>query len=138
MAATFRALSDAKQQERIAAQHVVDASSQWDVIEERVEESQGLLKGWAKATLEERREMLGWWAIHVELHVEDSATRAGRNATSRSDVLVLSHAAKAWMSSLLTERPSSLRSRFSSNTFNENGNREMPLRPFFSAAGRLK
>ncbi|HEU5049555.1 MAG TPA: recombinase family protein [Gemmatimonadales bacterium] len=78
--ATFRALSDAKQQERIAAQHVVDASSQWDVIEERVEESQGLLKGWAKATLEERREMLGWWAIHVELHVEDSATRAGRNA----------------------------------------------------------
>jgi hypothetical protein len=41
------------------------------------------------------------------------------------------------MSSLVTERPSSLRSRFSSSTFIENGRREMPLRPFFSAAGRL-
>ena len=35
-------------------------------------------------------------------------------------------------------RPSSLRSRFSSRTFIENGRREMPLSPFRSAVGRLK
>ena len=65
------------------------------------------------------------------------STRAGRKAISRSEVLVLSHCATAWMSSLVTERPSSLRSRFSSSTFIEKGSREMPLRPFFSAVGRL-
>ena len=65
------------------------------------------------------------------------STRAGRNGTSRSEVLFLSHVAKAWMSSLVTVRPSSLRSMFSSSTFSENGSREMPLRPFFSATGRL-
>ena len=40
------------------------------------------------------------------------------------------------MSSLVTVRPSSLRSRFSSSTFIENGSREMPFRPFFSAIGQ--
>jgi hypothetical protein len=42
------------------------------------------------------------------------------------------------MSSLVTERPSSLRSRFSKSTLSENGRREIPFKPFFSAAGRLK
>ena len=42
--------------------------------------------------------------------------------------------ATASMSSFLTVRPSSLRSRFSSTTFIEKGRREMPSRPFFSAA----
>ncbi len=65
------------------------------------------------------------------------STRAGRNAISRSEVLVFSHCANARMSSLVTERPSSLRSRFSTSTFIEKGRREMPLRPFFSAIGRL-
>ena len=65
------------------------------------------------------------------------STRAGRNGISRSDVLVLSHWATAWMSSLVTVCPSSWRSRFSSSTFIEKGSREMPFRPFFSAAGRL-
>ena len=65
------------------------------------------------------------------------STRAGRNAISRSEVLVLSHCATAWMSSFDTERPSSLRSRFSNSTFIENGSREIPLSPFFSAIGRL-
>ena len=65
-------------------------------------------------------------------------TRAGRKAISRSDVLFLSHCATAWISSLVTERPSSLRSKFSSSTLSENGSREIPFRPFFSAAGRLK
>ena len=41
------------------------------------------------------------------------------------------------MSSLVTVRPSSLRSMFSSSTFSEKGSREIPLRPFFSATGRL-
>ena len=62
---------------------------------------------------------------------------AGRNAISRSEVLVLSHCATAKMSSLAIERPSSCRSRFSSSTFMVKGSREMPLRPFFSAVGRL-
>ena len=67
------------------------------------------------------------------------STRAGRKAISRSDVpLVFSQAAMALMSSLVTVRPSSKRSRFSSSTFIENGRREMPVRPFFSAALRLK
>ncbi len=66
------------------------------------------------------------------------STRAGRNANSCSDVLVLSHSANALMSSLVTVRPSSLRSRFSNSTFIENGRREIPLRPFLSAMGRLK
>jgi hypothetical protein len=35
------------------------------------------------------------------------STRAGRNGISRSDVLVLSQWAKLWISSLVTERPSS-------------------------------
>ena len=65
------------------------------------------------------------------------STRAGRNGTSRSEVLFFSHVAKAWMSSLVTVLPSSNRSRFSSRTLSENGNREMPLSPFFSATGRL-
>ena len=41
--------------------------------------------------------------------------------------------ATAWMSSLVTERPSSKRSRFSRSTFIEKGRFEMPLSPFFSA-----
>ena len=65
------------------------------------------------------------------------STRAGRNAISRSEVLDLSHCATARMSSLVTVRPSSLRSRFSSRTLSENGSREIPFRPFFSATGRL-
>ena len=65
------------------------------------------------------------------------STRAGRKAISRSDDLVFSHSATALMSSLVTVRPSSLRNRFSSSTFIENGRREMPLRPFRSAVGRL-
>ncbi len=65
------------------------------------------------------------------------STRAGRNAISWLDDLVFIHSATALMSSLVTVRPSSLRSRFSKITFIENGRREMPLRPFFSAAGRL-
>ena len=64
------------------------------------------------------------------------STRAGRNATSRSSDLVLSHCANAWMSSLVTVRPSSLRSRFSSSTFIENGSREIPRSPCFSASGK--
>ena len=43
-------------------------------------------------------------------------------------------AATASMSSFLTVRPSSLRSRFSSTIFSENGSWETPARPFFSAA----
>ena len=65
------------------------------------------------------------------------STRAGRNAISRSEVLVLSHCATAWMSCLVTERPSSLRNRFSSKTLSEKGSREIPFKPFFSAVGRL-
>ncbi len=65
------------------------------------------------------------------------STRAGRNAISRSEDLVLSQAATAWMSSLVTVRPSSLRSRFSSSTFIEKGSLEIPFSPFFSAIGRL-
>ena len=65
------------------------------------------------------------------------STRAGRNATSRSEVLVFSQCAKPWMSSLVTVRPSSWRSMFSSSTLSENGSREMPFSPPFSAAGRL-
>jgi hypothetical protein len=41
------------------------------------------------------------------------------------------------MSSFVTERPSSLRNKFSSKIFIENGSREIPFRPFFSAAARL-
>jgi hypothetical protein len=69
--------------------------------------------------------------------IADEIDRNERKAISRSDVLVLSHCATAWMSSLVIERPSSLRSRFSSSTFMENGSREILLRPFFSAVGRL-
>ena len=39
------------------------------------------------------------------------------------------------MSSFVTVRPSSWRSRFSSSTFIENGSRETPARPFASASG---
>jgi hypothetical protein len=42
------------------------------------------------------------------------------------------------MSSALTERPSSWRSRFSISTLREKGSLEMPARPFFSARGREK
>ena len=63
------------------------------------------------------------------------STRAGRKAISCSVLPRLSsQAATASMSSLVTLRPSSLRSRFSSTTFSENGSVETPARPFFSAA----
>ena len=52
--------------------------------------------------------------------------------------VVSSQSATPRMSSLVTVRPSSWRSRFSSSTFSEKGSREMPARPFFSASGRLK
>ena len=55
------------------------------------------------------------------------STRAGRNAISRSDVLVLSHCATAWMSCLVTERPSSLRNRFSSKNLEREGQPRNPL-----------
>src|SRR5712671_1013648 len=42
------------------------------------------------------------------------------------------------MSSALTLRPSSWRSRFSISTFSEKGSLEMPARPFPSASGREK
>jgi hypothetical protein len=42
------------------------------------------------------------------------------------------------MSSAVTVRPSSKRSRFSSSTLSEKGSREMPLSPFFSASGSEK
>ena len=64
-------------------------------------------------------------------------TRAGRNGISRSEVLVLSHCATACRSCLVTLRPSSWRSKFSNSTFIENGSREIPFSPFFSAAARL-
>jgi hypothetical protein len=47
------------------------------------------------------------------------STRAGRKAISRSELLVLSQAATALMSSTLTVRPFSSRTRFSSSTFSE-------------------
>ena len=63
------------------------------------------------------------------------STRAGRKAISCSVLPRLSsQAATASMSSFVTVRPSSLRSRFSSRTFIENGSCEMPASPFFSAA----
>ena len=65
------------------------------------------------------------------------STRAGRNAISCSELFALSQAATALMSSLVTVRPSSKRSRFSSSTFMENGRREIPRSPCCSANGRL-
>ena len=47
------------------------------------------------------------------------STRAGRKATSCSSLRFFSHFDTATMSSFLTVRPSSLRSRFSSSTFIE-------------------
>ena len=47
------------------------------------------------------------------------STRAGRKAISCSSWRFFSHLLKATMSSLVTLRPSSLRSRFSSSTFIE-------------------
>ncbi len=66
-------------------------------------------------------------------------TRAGRKAISRVEVLSFSHSTTARMSSaLVTERPSSKRSRFSISTLSEKGSLEMPARPFFSASGSEK
>ena len=50
----------------------------------------------------------------------------------------VSQAAMARMSSTLTVRPFSLRTRFSRSTLSENGSREMSPSPSFSASGRLK
>ena len=47
------------------------------------------------------------------------STRAGRNAISCSSDFLRSHLDTATMSAFLTERPSSLRRRFSSRTFIE-------------------
>ena len=64
------------------------------------------------------------------------STRAGRKAISFSSVpREVSQAAQASMSALVTLRPSSLRSRFSSSTFIEKGSAATPARPFFSASG---
>ena len=64
------------------------------------------------------------------------STRAGRKAISRpSAPFVVSQDTTARMSSLVTERPSSKRSRFSSNTFMEKGSCDTPGSPFFSASG---
>ena len=52
--------------------------------------------------------------------------------------LFADQSATASMSSFVTLRPSSLRSRFSSTIFSENGSYETPSRPFFSAAFREK
>ena len=50
-------------------------------------------------------------------------TRAGVNAISSDGSAFASQLASASMSSLLTDTPSSLRSRFSSSTFSEKGSR---------------
>ena len=55
-----------------------------------------------------------------------SRTRAGMNEISFSPVLFGDHDASASMSAALTNPASSRRSRFSSNTFNENGNVATP------------
>ena len=62
------------------------------------------------------------------------STRAGRKAISRSELRVLSQSATALMSSTVTVRPFSSRSRFSSSTFSENGRREMSPSPAAWAA----
>ena len=64
-------------------------------------------------------------------------TRAGRKPISLPALpLSSSQATKPSMSVLVTERPSSKRSRFSSSTFIEKGSFEMPASPFCSASGR--
>jgi hypothetical protein len=66
-------------------------------------------------------------------------TRAGRKAISRSERRVFSHSATPLMSSSVTVRPFSSRTRFSSKTFIENGSRAMsPSRAALAAASRLK
>ncbi len=66
-------------------------------------------------------------------------TRAGRKAISRSEVFAASQAPNALMSSTVTVRPFSRRTRFSSSTFNEKGRREMSPSPAApAAASRLK
>ncbi len=62
----------------------------------------------------------------------------GAKAVRSTDVAMVSLSIAALMSSLVTVWPSSCRSRFSSSTFIEKGSFEAPLRPFFSACGRLK
>src|SRR5215469_13691720 len=61
------------------------------------------------------------------------STRAGWNAISRSEVLALSQAATALMSSTVTVRPFSKRTRFSSSTLSENGRRETEIIVGFAA-----
>ncbi len=64
------------------------------------------------------------------------STRAGRKPISLPALpRSLSQAATSSMSALVTVRPSSWRSRFSSSTFIEKGSLEMPASPFFSASG---
>ena len=70
---------------------------------------------------------------HAGEVLHQHARRAERDLVLRLAALS-SHAATASMSSFLTVRPSSLRSRFSSTTFSEYGSAKCPSRPFFSAA----
>ncbi len=60
------------------------------------------------------------------------------NLLRHEDGATVKKADIARMSSSVTERPSSLRNKFSRRTFSEKGSREIWARPFFSASGRLK
>ena len=63
------------------------------------------------------------------------STRAGRKAISCSFLpRFFAQAAVASISAFFTERPSSLRNKFSSTIFIEKGRSETPSRPFFSAS----
>ena len=80
----------------------------------------------------------GW--IHIS---QLSKKRKGRNIIYCIDsfiiiFLLVFQLSKSLMSSTLTVVPSSFLMRFSKSTFIENGNEEMFLRPFFSAALKLK
>jgi len=63
------------------------------------------------------------------------STRAGMNAISRLGSAAGSQPASARMSASFTWRPSSLRSRFSSRIFSENGSRAVD-RPALSSADK--
>ena len=66
-----------------------------------------------------------------------SRTRAGMNEISRCAALLTSHLARASMSAVLTNRPSSFRSRFSRRIFSEYGRRDTSGNPAAASAGRL-
>ena len=55
-----------------------------------------------------------------------SSTRAGVKAISADGSAAGSHPASAWICAAVTRWPSSLRSRFSSRIFSENGSRAAP------------